>query len=166
MAVTLADLLPESARFPASNAARLAEVSRTSGRLLALAFDPTTDQTAVWRLIIPQGVSSTLTLVVSYIMASATTGSVRFQAAVEAITPGDATDLDAGESFDTDNSAGATVPGTAGYEAALSITLTNADSYAAGDRVTIRLRRDADGTSGTDDAAGDCYVTGCELRAA
>lgn len=162
MATTRAVLTPESAHFPASNFAGFTTVN---GRP-ALAFDAATDETAYWTLAAPQGISGALSLVVSIIMASATTGSVRFQAAVEAVTAADATDLDAGTSFDTANSAGGTVPGTAGYLQQVTITLTNADSIAAGDYVRIALNRDADGTSGTDDATGDCYVLAVELREA
>lgn len=129
-----------------------------------LAFDAATDENIHFTDIAPQGLTGTITVIVTYMMASATTGAVRFQAAIEAVTDGDATDLDATTSFDTDNSAGATVPGTAGHIDQLSITMTNADSLAAGDYYRLRLRRDADGTSGTDNATGDCYVLAVELR--
>lgn len=151
---------PLSAEFPTSNFGALTLINRRP----ALAFDAATDETAYWTFVAPQGLTGTITVVVHYIMASATTGSVRFQSQLEAVTPGDATDLDAGTSFDTANSAGGTVPGTAGYEQSISITMTNADSIAAGDLVRLSLNRDADGTSGTDDAAGDCYVLAVELR--
>jgi hypothetical protein len=129
-----------------------------------LAFDAATDENAYWTDVAAQGFTGAVTVVITYMMASATTGAVRFQVALEAVTDGDSTDLDAGTSFDTDNSAGATVPGTAGFIDQLSVTMTNADSIAAGDYYRLRLRRDADGTSGTDDAAGDCYVLAVELR--
>lgn len=129
-----------------------------------LAFDAATDQNAHWTVAAPQGLTGTMTAVICYMMATATTGSVRFQVAVEAVSDGDATDLDTTTSFDTDNSAGATVPGTAGYIDQLSVTLTNQDSVAAADYLRIRVRRDADGTSGTDDATGDCRVLYVELR--
>ena len=152
--------VPFSAEPPASNSAALLR----SNERPVLAFDATTDETTRWTFIAPAGLTGAITLVVTYIMASATTGSVRFQAQLEAVTDGDSTDLDAGTSFDTANSAGATVPGTAGFIDQLSITMTNADSMAAADYVRLSLNRDADGTSGTDDAAGDCYVLAVELR--
>jgi hypothetical protein len=97
-------------------------------------------------------------------MASATANNVRFQAALEAITDGDATDTDAASSFDTANSNGVAVPGTAGYIDQLSITMTTADSIAAGDYCRLRINRDADGTSGSDTATGDAQVLAVELR--
>ena len=130
----------------------------------ALAFDAATDENAYWSDTCPQGFTGTATCIISYIMASATTGSVRFQAAIEAVTDADATDLDATTSFDTANSAGDTVPGTAGYLGQFSITMTNQDSLTAGDYFRLRLNRDADGTSGTDDASGDCYVLAVEMQ--
>lgn len=149
---------PLAAEFPASNFAPLTMVNRRP----ALAFDAAADESAYWTGVAPQGLSGTITVVVHYCMASAVTGSVYFQAQIEAITPGDAVDLDAGNSFDSANSGNGAVPGTAGYEQAISITMTNADSIAAGDLFRLALNRDADNASDT--AAGDCYVLGVELR--
>lgn len=150
--------VPESASFPDSNSA---DRLRVNARYV-LAFDAGTDETCYWTDIAPQGLSGTITVIVHYIMASATTGAVYFQAAIEAITPGDAVDLDAGTSFDTANSGNGTVPGTAGYEQSISITMTNADSIAAGDYYRLSLNRDADNASDT--ATGDCYVLAVEVR--
>lgn len=155
---TLARLLPFAAEFPASNPATLMLINRRP----VLAFDAATDEAAVWTDVAPQGLTGAITVVVHYIMASAVTGVVYFQAALEAITPGDAVDLDAGDSFDTANSGNGTVPATAGYEQAISITMTNADSIAAGDMFRLKLNRDADNASDT--AAGDAYVIAVEIR--
>ena len=104
--------------------------------------------------------SSTLTAIVTYRAASATTGTALFDAAIEAISDGDATDTDAGSSFATDNTPTApTVPGTAGYIDQLTITLSNNDSIAAGDYCRLRLNRD-----NADTAAGDLQVLAVELR--
>lgn len=130
-----------------------------------LAFDASADETAEWEaLVIPQGISGAWTAILHYYMATATSGSVRVQVSVEAITPGDALDMDSASSFDTANSAGDTVPGTGQYPDSVSVTLTNLDSAAAGALFRVRVNRDADGTSGTDDAAGDMRVTSIEIR--
>lgn len=158
---TRAILTPYSAEFPASNFPQLMLVNRRP----VLAFDPSTDETAYWTLIAPEGLTGTMTLVITYMMASATSGAVGLQAAVEAVTDGDTTDLDAASSFDTvNNSASTTVPGTAGHVDQISITLTNQDSVAAGDYLRISINRDADGTAITDSAAGDLYLLAAELR--
>ena len=157
---TRAILSPLAAEFPASNFPELRKVNDRP----VLAFDAATDESAYWSLVAPQGLTGTQVCVITYMMASATSGACRWQVAVEAVTDGDAVDLDATTSFDTANSGGATVPGTAGHIDQLSVTLTNNDSSAAADYYRIRINRDADGTSGTDDAAGDAYLLVAEWR--
>lgn len=152
--------VPENAHFPASNFPQLTVINQRP----VLAFDASTDETAYWTDIVPQGFTGTPTLIISYIMASATSGTVRWQAQIEAITDGDATDLDSTTSFDTANSTGGTVPATAGLLDQLSITMTTNDSMAAADYYRISINRDADGTSGTDTATGDAYLLAFELR--
>jgi hypothetical protein len=153
-------LTPNSAEFPASNFPQLLLVNRRP----ALAFDAATAETCYWTAIVPQGWTGTITAYIHYIMASATSGKVDFTVAVEAVSDGDATDLDAGTSIDTANAITApTVPGTAGYLDVITCTLTNNDSSAAADYLRIVLVRDA--TDGTNDtASGDCYVLAVEIR--
>ena len=135
------------------------------GNRTVLAFDANTDELCVLKGVAPQGLTGTLTLIVYGFMASAISNTVGLRAAVEAFTPGDGFDKDAGQSYDTENYAtSATVPGTAGYPFATTITLTNADTIAAGDEFNIRFGRDADGTCSTDSATGDLYVDRIELR--
>jgi hypothetical protein len=150
---------PYSAEFPASNFPQLL----LSNRRPVLAFDASTSETAYWTFVAPQGLTGTLTAVISYAMASATSGGVAFDVAVEALTSGDATDTDATTSFDSVNGgADAAVPGTAGYMEQLTITLTNADSMAAADLVRVSLARDV--ADASDTATGDCYVFAIEIR--
>lgn len=156
---TRAIFTPLSAEFPSSNFPQLTQANRRP----VLGFDATTSETAYWTGIAPQGLTGTLTLVITYMMASAVSGGVAFDAALEAVSDGDATDLDAGTSFDTVNAGNdAAVPGTAGYIGQISITLTNADAIAAGDYFRLSLARDV--ADAADTASGDCYVLGVELR--
>jgi hypothetical protein len=164
MATTLMIFGAHDADLPSSAFARPGMDGQ--GRSFLAFAGATADESAYFVGIAPQGMTGTATLIVTYRMASATTGSVRFEALVEAITDADAVDTDSASSFDTTNSAGATVPGTAGYIDQLSITLTNKDSIAAGDYFRIQLRRDQDGTTGTDDATGDAQVLAVELQQA
>lgn len=158
---TRAIFTPLSAEFPASNFPQL----MLSNRRPVLAFDAATDETAYWTSVAPQGLTGAITLVISYAMASATTGTVGIQAQIEAITAGDATDTDATTSFDTvNNSASTTVPGTAGYIGQISITMTNADSLAIADYFRLSINRDADGSAITDSATGDMYLLAAEFR--
>lgn len=163
MATTRYAFTPFGAEFPASNFPQLT----LSNRRPVLAFDASTDETCYWTFIAHQGLSGALSVVITYAMASATSGTVGFQAQLEAITDADATDTDATTSFDTvNNSASTTVPGTAGYIGQITITLTNADSIAAADYARLSLNRDADGSAITDSATGDAYVLAVELREA
>ena len=162
MATSRMLLTPFSAEIPSSAFPGLNTVNARP----VLAFDASAQETAYWTLIAPQGLTGALSCVITYMMASATSGNIEFEVAVEAITDADATDLDATTSFDTVNASGAiTVPGTAGYIDQVSVTLTNADSVAAGDLLRISISRDAD--DGTNDTAtGDLYLLMAELREA
>lgn len=73
-----------------------------------------------------------------------TTGDVDWDVSVQAVTPADALNILTTTSYDTANSTDNTsVPGTAGYLFKVTVTLTNADSMAAGDRVRLLVTRDA-----------------------
>ncbi len=150
---------PGAAEFPSTNFPQLVQINQR----LVLAYDAATSEAAYWTDVAPQGLTGTLTLVLSFIMASATSGNVVWRAQVEAITDADATDLDAATSFDTANSSGAVaVPATAGYLKQCTVTLTNADSLAAADYYRISVDRDA--ANGSDTASGDAYLLAIELR--
>ena len=150
---------PNSAELPTS---AYPQLSVTNARP-TLAFDAASDETCYWTDVAPQGLSGTITLLIYYIMASATSGNVIFQAQIEAITDGDAIDLDATTSFDTANTSATTaVPATAGQLDVISITMTTADSIAAGDLYRISVNRDANNASDT--ATGDALVLAIELR--
>lgn len=119
------------------------------------AFDASTEEWMSWSVQIPADYASALVAKLHYTMASATSGDVVWVVQVAAVSDGDATDVDA-KAFGTANSATVTVPGTAGHPDVASITLTNADSAAAGDFVVFRVARDAD-------AAGDTATGDAEL---
>jgi hypothetical protein len=151
-------LTPFSAEFPTTNFPALT----LSNARPALGYDASTSETAYWTFVAPQGITGTLTAVITYAMASATTGGVAFDVAIEAITAGDATDTDATTSFATVNTGTDTVPGTAGYIDQVSVTLTNTDSVAANDYVRLSVARAV--ANGSDTATGDCYVLAVEFR--
>jgi len=94
---------------------------------------------------------------------TATTGSARIQTQFEKIA---GQDMDA-DSFAAANSGAAAANGTSGIETVTTITHTDGgemDSVGAGDRFRLRVTRDANGTSGTDDMSGDMELTTVELR--
>lgn len=150
---------PLGAEFPSSNFPQLT----LNNRRPVLGFDTTTSETCYWTAVIPQGWTGTVTAIISYAMASAISGGIAFDVAVEAITSGDATDTDATTSFASVNTAtDSSVPGTAGYMEQISVTLSNLDSAAAGDLVRFSLARAT--SNGTDTATGDAYVFAMEIR--
>ncbi len=159
MTTPRAVLTPLSAEFPTSNFPQLLTVN---GRPV-LAFDATTAETCYWTLVVPAGFTGPFTAVLTYMMASATTGGIAFDVAVEAVTDGDAVDLDATTSFDTTNTGtAAAVPGTAGHIDQVSLTLTNGDSAAAADYLRISVTRAT--ANGTDTATGDLYLLAVALQ--
>lgn len=146
-------LLPvEAAKLPSSNPAAI-EGGNDQWYLL---FNDSTAENCRWQLRMPDNYSSTLVAKIQYGMASATTGLVAFNVYIMAISDGDSADIDT-DSFDSANIESVTVPGTAGYLDEVSISLTNADSVAAGDLVVVKLERAADQTS-FDTATGDAKV--------
>ena len=111
----------------------------------------------------PVNYASGPVLKLQYSMASATSGEVVLAAEIMAVSDGDSQDIDS-ESFDTINtSASTTVPATAGHLDEISITLTNADSLAAGDFVLLRISRDASDTV-NDDASGDLELRNISIE--
>lgn len=154
---TIERLLPRQAEFPSATFPILASIDRRP----VLDFVDTVSQSAQWTGIAAQGMTGTLTLVVYYAMDTATSGTIGFRAQVEAIAPGDAQVITS-DSFDTADLGSETVPATAQSLSTLSITLTNADSIAAGDYFRLILQRD---TSVGGNASGVCHVLAAELRA-
>lgn len=160
MSTSFALLLPGSVEFLASAFPQYSLVNQRP----VLAFDAATPEEAIWTCKCPQGFTGTILAIVQYFMASAVSGKVDFEGRIEAISDGDAVDLDSSTSFDTANTITApTVPGTAGYIDEFTITLTNQDGIVPGDYFRFGLKRDAaDATNDT--ATGDAYVLGVELR--
>lgn len=168
MATGSISLTPGSAIMPdgsASNAAPAMQRVKSSASaptpyFLQLAYDATTEEQVCWALRMPADYASGPVLKVAYKMASATTGGVAFEARLAAVSDGDATDVDA-KAFDAANVGTATVPGTAGHLDEVSITMTNADSLAAGDFVVVYLCRDP--AHASDTATGDAEVVAVAL---
>jgi hypothetical protein len=153
------DLSPLSAQFPTTNYPAL----MPNNNRMVLAYDATAQETAYWETVAPQGISGAWSAILTYRMASAASGGIAFEIAVEAVTSGDAVDFDVSNSFDTVNTGtDATVPGTAGYMKQFTITLTNMDSIAAGDRLRISVARAV--ANAADTATGDCNLVGVEIR--
>ncbi len=126
-----------------------------------LDFDGSTDEEAVFSQVLPlsyAGGGLTVKLLVGF--TSATSGDSRWQADIERIQPG-VTDIDSDSFTGTFQSAGFAAPASTGIFDWVTITFTSGaqmDSLAAGEPFRIKIRRDADGTSGTDDIATDAEL--------
>jgi hypothetical protein len=108
-----------------------------------------------WSFRMPPDYASAPSAVLQWKATSATSGGVVWDVRVGAVTPGDATDVDA-KGFASANTATGTAPATAGYLVETSVTLTNADSLAAGDFVVVRVARAA--ADASDTATGDAEL--------
>ena len=116
-----------------------------------LSFDAAADEGRIWNGRIPRGFGSTLTVNGVFYMASATSGNVVLAAQIACTSDTDASVT--AKVFASSNSSTVAVPGVAGTDKAFSITMTNADSVAAGDWFSLAFYRDAD--NGSDNATGD-----------
>jgi hypothetical protein len=156
---TYAVFTPMTSQPPAANFATL----DTRNSIAVLDFDDSTDESAFWVGVMPEAASlgSGLKIRIHWMATSATSGTVRWGAQLERMN----TDLDS-DSFDTVATAGTATSGTTGIATVTEITLTTIDSVAAGELYRVKVYRDADGTSGTDDVAGDAELIAVEVRSA
>lgn len=130
-----------------------------SPRWIEWLFDAATDEFIVIGFFVPDNYSSAPVLKVRYKATSATSGTAAFEARLQCITDGDASDEDAA-AFATVNTGSATVPGTAGHHDEISITLTNADGMAANDWCVMALNRDIS----ADSVSGDLEFVGAKFE--
>ena len=156
---TYAVYTPLDNQPPAANYATI----DTRNSIMVLDFDAATDESAVFVGIMPEAASlgSGLKIRINWMATSATSGTCRWGVQIERMN----TDEDS-DSFDTAATAGSTTNATSGIITTTEITITTIDSVAAGDPFRIKVFRDADGTSGTDDMTGDAELVSVEVRSA
>lgn len=147
----------DSDTLPVVSGDKAAYYDALQGRMVVVYPDGADEYAAITRAVeMPSAYAGGALTANLGIISGATAGSVRWEVYVEAVTPGDAVDLDAATSFDNANGATSAVPATAGYLSLVSIPLTSADNVAAGDMVRFLVRRDAD--LAADDAAASAYL--------
>lgn len=154
---TLVDWLsPLAAELPAS----IPAYHDTRNNQPVLVFIGTADSEAIWTFVAPSHYAGGgFTIVIHVAFTSAVSGTANIEASVERGT----TDMDA-DSFDTMTDASAVPNGTAGIETKVTIAISANDSIVAGDKVRLKIRRDADGTNGTDDITTGMELIGIEVR--
>ena len=107
-----------------------------------------------------------LTVNLKWAAASATTGNTVWQAAIRSVAD-DAEDLDAAHTYDYNSGGQDLAPSLSGELSYDPVTFTDGadmDSLADGEYFVLRVRRDADSTSATDDMAGDAQLVSVEIR--
>ena len=128
-----------------------------------LDFDPTTQEAAIFRGILPRNYAGGgITVYVHWAATSATSGTGGWDVAFERIGDG-SQDIDADSFATAQVITAATVPGTSGLVDITNVAVTdgaNIDSIAVGEMFRLRIRRDV----ATDTAAGDLEVYAVELK--
>lgn len=131
-------------------------------------FDAAVDEETVFSDVMPQHYNSAdgITAYIHFAMSTAEANAVVWQGAFELIGDEDQ-DLDS-DGFAAFQSSGAiTVPANSGDVSICTIAFTagaQLDSILVGNGFRFKVRRDADDTSATDDAAGDAELRFVELR--
>jgi hypothetical protein len=164
MATVSQVLLPEEAQFLAATFPQYVKALGTAFPVPALAYDATTDESAFWRFVATSYGSGNLTLTIYWYADTATSANVVWEAQLAAITADtDSQDIET-KSLATLNFIQDTHLGTTGQRLhKCAITISNLDSLAANDWVTLRIARDANSTNATDDLAGDALITAAVL---
>lgn len=158
---TVSHLLhPEAAQFGSAAFPQLVKTNGTNFPVSGLAYDATTDEAAAWKFRALRYGSGNVTVAVDWYADTATTGNVVWEVQLAAITADtDTTDVEL-KAFATLNFVQDTHLGTTGQRLhRATVTVSNLDALAADDVVWVRIARDANGTSATDDMAGDAILT-------
>lgn len=159
MATVYQVLSPEEAQFKTTAFPALVATQGTNFPVSALAYDAATDEAAFWKVRAVNYGSGNLTLTLIWYADTASTANVVWEAQIAAITPDSDTQDVETDSLATLNFVQDTHLGTTGQRVhTCAITISNLDSIAANDLVFIRIARDANGTSATDDMAGDAML--------
>jgi hypothetical protein len=159
---TLCVFVPQSAEMPANNYATF----DVRNGVLVLDFDDTTDESVEMAGFMPRNYAGGgITVTIGYMATSATSGTVSLDVAFKSVTD-DLDDLDI-KAFATANNTNPTAASASGEVDYATVTFTDGaamDSIAAGEYFRMRLTRDADSTTSTDDMTGDMELVFIELK--
>ena len=159
---TLAVFFPQDGEPPATNYATL----DTRNVTLVLDFDDTVDESVEFAGFMPRNYGGGgLTVTVGWMATTATTGTISLDVAFKSVTD-DADDLDT-KAFATANNVNPTTASATGEVDYIAVTFTDGadmDSVAAGEYFRMKITRDADGTTSTDNLSGDMELIFCELK--
>lgn len=149
----LAVFTPHSNMPPSASFATL----DTRNGYLVLDFDADADESAIFMGFMPANYAGGgFTVKVLWMATSATSGTISLDVAFMSVTD-DADDLDT-KAFAAANNANPTAASATGEVDYVSVTFTDgadSDSVAASEMFFIKITRDANGTTSTDDMTGD-----------
>lgn len=147
---------------PSSNYATL----DTRNGYMVLDFDDTTDESTIFCGVMPRNYAGGgVTVTVGWMASTATTGTISLDVSFLSVTD-DADDLDT-KSFATANNANPTTASASGEVDYATVTFTDGadmDSVAAGELFYLKVTRDADGTTSTDNMTGDMELVFVEIK--
>jgi hypothetical protein len=159
MATVSQQFTPEEADYPAADFPQLVKTLGTAFPVMGLAFDAGVDEAAFWMFRAMQygALLSPLTIDIDWYADTATSGDVCWEAQIAAISPdADTQDVET-KSLATINAVTKSHLGTVGQRLhRATITLSNLDTLAADDVVTLRVARDANNAADT--MTGDAIV--------
>lgn len=131
-----------------------------------LDFDDTTDESIIFQGVLPLHYGGGgVTVTVGWMATSATTGTISLDAAFMSVTD-DADDLDT-KAFAAANNANPTTASATGEVDYATITFTDGadmDSVAAGELFYLKITRDANGTTSTDNLSGDMELVFVSIK--
>lgn len=159
---TLAVFFPQDGEPPSSAYATL----DTRNGVAVLDFDDTTDESIEFGGFMPRHYDGGgFTVLVGWMATSATTGAISLDVAFKSVSD-DADDLDT-KAFAAANNANPTTASATGEVDYVEIAFTDgadSDSVAAGEYFRLKITRDANGTTSTDDLSGDMELVFVEVR--
>lgn len=161
MATVRMALAPEQAIFLGSAFPQYVKVNGTNLPVSGLAFDTTTQENAFWQFPILSYGSGNITATVYWYADTASSNGVVWGCSIRALTAADNVDIET-DALATETNASQTHAGTTGQRLhAVAVTISNLDSVAALDLVTLRLSRLTGNVSDT--MAGDAIVVAVVL---
>jgi hypothetical protein len=159
---TLCLFFPLDGESPAANYA----TPDTRNGVAVMDFDDTTDESLDFAGFMPRHYAGGgITVTVGWMATTATTGTISLDVSLMSVTD-DADDLDT-KAFAAANNANPTTASASGEVDYVEITFTDGadmDSVAAGEYFRLRITRDANGTTSTDDMTGDMELVFVEVR--
>lgn len=161
MATIYQDLRPSSAVLPSSSFAQLLKNNGSNGPVEWLAFDAAATESVFWELepFAYPGSNPTITVDIVWGAATATSGVVRWEAALAAITPETDSQDPETKSYATAATVDDTHLGTTAkrlMRATITLSGAGLDSVAAGDEVWLKVSRL--GAHANDTMTGDAWL--------